>query len=618
MDFYKCRFSSCCEEACWECSCENNPKYCDIHIKMHSLDKICFIKYMDLMQLKANVKSKQNAIKKISNENLQLAEFMINEINSCYRENFKFLESIKSQIKHYLLWNQVGHAEELVTWVSSVMLLNRDRVEFSLSTQKLLSINDSSATKITEYVKLKDDVKNLKAENLEWQEKNAQLIDKVREIEKELIIQNQLYQEKQSEIQKRENEYKNVIVEIQNAKDKINKLESEILNYKATLSENQDIIRKYEDKAKKNSEEYKQASKKISEIENELAYYKKEYQENKELIRNYESEIQKYKKIEEENAKKVMMVEINKEDIPRNEYKKNEEKIILENFIKINKEDIPRNECKKIEEKAISEKVVEINKVDIPRNEYKKIEEKVILENVVEIKNCNKVSESANIGNDKSSTLTSDKWNCECGKVNESDWSICQKCKNIKPGLSGWVCKICTFLNSESHHSCRGCNQYSSSENKWQYYSCGDFYYSSIKKCYKCELSNNNSSTTSKNSSLIANQKIIPENSDLSQGIEKKNYIDFALSSQEKTKTLRKYENWRCERCYAMNNKMEKKCRKCRTEREDENWLCKMCFKMNNQIENKCRNCLSERQDKKIHILKKKFRRIGCVLSVTI
>lgn len=178
MDFYKCRISSCFEEAYWECSCENNPKYCDTHIKIHSLEKRCIISYLDLMKLKTNLKSKQNAIKKLRNDNLQLADLMINEINSCCRENFKFLEGIKSQIKHYLLYNQAEHADNLVAWAGKVMLLNRDRIEFSWSTQKLLSINNSSASKITEYVKLKDDAEKFKAENLEWQEKMHNLLIK--------------------------------------------------------------------------------------------------------------------------------------------------------------------------------------------------------------------------------------------------------------------------------------------------------------------------------------------------------------------------------------------------------------------------------------------------------
>ena len=49
-------------------------------------------------------------------------------------------------------------------------------------------------------------------------------------------------------------------------------------------------------------------------------------------------------------------------------------------------------------------------------------------------------------------------WKCKCGNWNSEEWIICQKCQNLKLGLSGWVCNQCTFVNeNENTKKCEVC-----------------------------------------------------------------------------------------------------------------------------------------------------------------
>jgi hypothetical protein len=52
-----------------------------------------------------------------------------------------------------------------------------------------------------------------------------------------------------------------------------------------------------------------------------------------------------------------------------------------------------------------------------------------------------------------------DDWKCKCGNCNNSNWVFCTRCKLIRPGLSGWVCKICTFYNNSEETSCISCGE---------------------------------------------------------------------------------------------------------------------------------------------------------------
>ena len=52
-----------------------------------------------------------------------------------------------------------------------------------------------------------------------------------------------------------------------------------------------------------------------------------------------------------------------------------------------------------------------------------------------------------------------DQWMCECKNINDSSWNVCNNCNKIKPGVQGWVCKICTFINENIYKICKGCGE---------------------------------------------------------------------------------------------------------------------------------------------------------------
>ena len=48
-------------------------------------------------------------------------------------------------------------------------------------------------------------------------------------------------------------------------------------------------------------------------------------------------------------------------------------------------------------------------------------------------------------------------WHCSCGTRNSELVDVCQNCRSIKPGKTGWMCRLCTFLNEETSTLCAGC-----------------------------------------------------------------------------------------------------------------------------------------------------------------
>lgn len=50
-------------------------------------------------------------------------------------------------------------------------------------------------------------------------------------------------------------------------------------------------------------------------------------------------------------------------------------------------------------------------------------------------------------------------WVCACGRNNNAHWSLCSGCNKLKPGLSGWICMSCTYLNKNEHGHCRSCTK---------------------------------------------------------------------------------------------------------------------------------------------------------------
>lgn len=207
---------------------------------------------------------------------------------------------------------------------------------------------------------------------------------------------------------------------------------------------------------------------------------------------------------------------------------------------------------------------------------------------------------------------SSNKWKCECGKENELDWNICQKCKKIKPGVTGWVCKICTFFNKERIYNCEGCGQYNSTEIKWQCFICGKFNKSSQNKCYYCNTLNNTSSTKAKESSTIswtANKDKLSDQKNANELIassqtKEVNRYGIPCTTPEKAANLGKSETWLCNNCHTFNKQIENKCKDCYRERKDKvpieeqkvenqnkKWVCTECKMSHYNSLNICTSC---------------------------
>ena len=93
-----------------------------------------------------------------------------------------------------------------------------------------------------------------------------------------------------------------------------------------------------------------------------------------------------------------------------------------------------------------------------------------------------------------------DRWACQCGSKNDGSWNVCSACNRIKPGVKGWVCGECTFINESINSICRSCGawkkgNYSSkqSESVWECICSKKNLKSSLicEKCKKCKLCRN-------------------------------------------------------------------------------------------------------------------------------
>lgn len=91
--------------------------------------------------------------------------------------------------------------------------------------------------------------------------------------------------------------------------------------------------------------------------------------------------------------------------------------------------------------------------------------------------------------NDENST----EWQCECGSINDGTWNVCHACDHIKPGVKGWVCSQCTFINDTIHSICRSCGTWKSKEKIGKMWEClcgkrNEIRVRVCQKCKKCHL----------------------------------------------------------------------------------------------------------------------------------
>ena len=171
-------------------------------------------------------------------------------------------------------------------------------------------------------------------------------------------------------------------------------------------------------------------------------------------------------------------------------------------------------------------------------------------------------------------------WKCRCNATNELNWEVCQTCHELKPGLVGWVCKLCKFRNSIYSHRCDSCDSYKDTtiardQTYW--------------KCEICKTAN-------------ASNRI------LCSGCYKVRFKD-ARGILKNTS----HSDWKCQKCNRTSHYLRNECLECFAKREREkekinrDWVCKHCAELNNELELVCFNCgKEEKKDQdKIKIVKK-------------
>ena len=81
-------------------------------------------------------------------------------------------------------------------------------------------------------------------------------------------------------------------------------------------------------------------------------------------------------------------------------------------------------------------------------------------------------------------------WKCQCNQINHNDYEVCVKCNTLKPGLSGWVCKVCKVKNKEGTYKCSTCENRmgteSTDQNFWLCDICGSANNFKNRVCAKC------------------------------------------------------------------------------------------------------------------------------------
>ena len=92
----------------------------------------------------------------------------------------------------------------------------------------------------------------------------------------------------------------------------------------------------------------------------------------------------------------------------------------------------------------------------------------------------------------KESNPTNVNWICKCNQINQNDFEVCLGCSSLKPGLSGWVCKVCKVRNSEYSYRCSACETLKGDETSDQEFwlcegcnSANTFKSRTCGKCYK-------------------------------------------------------------------------------------------------------------------------------------
>lgn len=155
-----CRHPNCSEEGLCECSCEGNLRFCDTHIRKHSIENYCLTKSLRVNYQVAQARLNNNALDRLSSECVVLGQSMINEILYHLQESLNILQEKKSQINEFIFNDQKEEAENISRWANPISIIEKDKSLFSLYIRKLLSFDDEPITEQT----LEDEVKKRKFE----------------------------------------------------------------------------------------------------------------------------------------------------------------------------------------------------------------------------------------------------------------------------------------------------------------------------------------------------------------------------------------------------------------------------------------------------------------------
>ncbi|OMJ65144.1 hypothetical protein SteCoe_39096 [Stentor coeruleus] len=229
-----CGTSGCDKLATLKCTCKEEYKLCDWHMKKHSAVVGCYYKSFDKATLMLAIKDKLNALDNLSTETIQLASRMIIEINSYLKKNLAYIKKRKSQMVNFISENKNEQVDSIVSWAKSLKPLNRNKSDFICCMENLLCIDQNSLSELIGIEKLKNKIE----ENIYGGAKNT-----IKKQEEELIKYKEMYENKLNEIKEIEKKYNEEVKQDednlqskQNSLDQayieIKKLESDIVNIK--------------------------------------------------------------------------------------------------------------------------------------------------------------------------------------------------------------------------------------------------------------------------------------------------------------------------------------------------------------------------------------------------
>ncbi|OMJ81016.1 hypothetical protein SteCoe_18574 [Stentor coeruleus] len=228
--------SGCDKLATLKCTCKEEYKLCDWHMKKHSAVVGCYYKSFDKATLMLAIKDKLNALDNLSTETIQLASRMIIEINSYLKKNLAYIKKRKNQMYNFISENKNEQVDNIVSWAKSLEPLNRNRSDFICCMENLLYIDQNSLSELIDIKKLKNKIEEL--ESIYGGAKNT-----IKKQEEELIKYKEMHENKLNEIKEIEKKYSEEVKQYeanlqskQNSLDqaciRIKKLESDIANIK--------------------------------------------------------------------------------------------------------------------------------------------------------------------------------------------------------------------------------------------------------------------------------------------------------------------------------------------------------------------------------------------------